>query len=141
MRQYIEPKLAALPADIRDRIHLSDAPAEALPYEDATFDCAVVTLVLCSVEDTTAALSELRRVLKPNGELRLLEHVAAGGAWGRIQRIIQPAYGWTSGNCHLRRDTETLLREAGFEVTVTDRPKLGPLWPAFTATATIRSTE
>ena len=49
MRQHIEPKLAALPLEVRDRVHLSDAPAEALPFENATFDVAVVTLVLCSV--------------------------------------------------------------------------------------------
>jgi SAM-dependent methyltransferase len=138
MRQHLEPKLAALPAGIRDRVHLSDAPAEALPFDDAIFDCAVVTLVLCSVADTTAALSELRRVLKPSGELRLIEHVAADGAWGTVQRIVQPVYGWMSGECQLRRDTESLLREGGFEVTVTERPSFGPMWPAFAGTATRR---
>ena len=140
MRQHIEPKLAALPAGVRDRVRLHDAPAEALPFDDATFDCAVVTLVLCSVENTTAALSELRRVLKPGGELRLIEHVAADGAWGRIQRIVQPVYGWMSGNCQLHRPTETLLREAGFDVTVTQRMTLGlPIVPAFAGTATLES--
>ena len=138
MRQHIEPKIAALPAGIRDRVHFHDAPAEALPFEDATFDCAVVTLVLCSVANTTAALSELRRVLKPDGELRLIEHVAADGAWGTVQRIVQPVYGWMSGECQLTRPTEALLREAGFEVTVTQRMKLGmPLFPAFAASATL----
>lgn len=139
MRQHLEPKLAALPAEVRDRVHLSDAPAEALPFEDATFDCAVITLVLCSVANTTATLSELRRVLKPGGELRLIEHVAADGAWGTVQRIVQPVYGWMSGDCQLRRDTEALLREAGFEVTVTERTSFGPLWPAFAGTAKLES--
>jgi SAM-dependent methyltransferase len=139
MRQHLEPKLAALPADVRPRVHLSDAPAEALPFEDATFDCAVVTLVLCSVGDVSRTLAELRRVLKPGGELRLIEHVAADGAWGKVQRAIQPVYGWMSGECQLHRHTEAALRDAGFDVNVSERMKLGvPLFPAFAGTATPR---
>lgn len=139
MRRHIEPKLAALPADVRARVHLSDAPAETLPFDDATFDCAVVTLVLCSVADPARSLSELRRVLKPGGELRLIEHVAADGAWGRVQRAIQPVYGWTSGGCQLHRSTEDALRDAGFDVNVTQRLKLGmPIFPAFAGTAAKR---
>jgi ubiquinone/menaquinone biosynthesis C-methylase UbiE len=52
-----------------------DASAEQLPFADATFDTAVVTLVLCSVPDQRAALEEVARVLKPNGRLLFLEHV------------------------------------------------------------------
>lgn len=52
-----------------------DASAEQLPFADATFDTAVVTLVLCSVSDQRAALEEITRVLKPNGRLLFLEHV------------------------------------------------------------------
>jgi ubiquinone/menaquinone biosynthesis C-methylase UbiE len=52
-----------------------DAPAEQLPFADATFDTAVVTLVLCSVSDQRAAVDEVARVLKPNGRLLFLEHV------------------------------------------------------------------
>jgi len=140
MRQHLGPRIAALPAEVRARIHLSDAPAEALPFEDATFDCAVVTLVLCSVEDLARSLSELRRVLKPDGELRLIEHIAAEGAWGKVQRTIQPVYGWMSGECRLHRHTEAALRGAGFDLNVTERMKLGvPIFPTFAGTATRRS--
>jgi SAM-dependent methyltransferase len=139
MRKHIEPKLAALPADVRERVHLSDSPAEALPFEDASIDCAVVTLVLCSVADPERALSELRRVLKPGGELRVIEHVAADGVWGKVQRAIQPVYGWMSGDCHLHRSTEAALQGAGFDVSVTERMNLGvPIVPAFAATAVRR---
>ena len=141
MRQHLQPKIAALPADVRDRVHLGDAAAEALPYNDATFDCAVVTLVLCSVEDLPRALLELRRVLKPGGELRLIEHIAADGAWGKVQRAIQPVYGWMSGECRLHRHTEAALRDAGFDVEVRERMKLGvPIFPAFAGTARVRAT-
>ena len=136
MRQHLGPKVAALPAEVRARVHLSDAPAEVLPFEDATFDCAVVTLVLCSVEDLPRSLSELRRVLKPDGELRLIEHIAADRAWGKVQRVIQPVYGWMSGECRLHRHTEAALRDAGFDVNVMERMKLGvPIFPAFAGTA------
>jgi ubiquinone/menaquinone biosynthesis C-methylase UbiE len=139
MRQHLQQKLGALPPAVRERVHLSDAPAEALPFDDATFDCAVVTLVLCSVADPTVALSELRRVLKPDGELRLIEHVAADGTWGKVQNAIQPVYGWMSGECRLHRRTEESIREAGFEVAVTERLRLGvPIFPAFAGIATPR---
>lgn len=51
------------------------APAERLPFPDATFDTAVMTLVLCSVPNQERALVEIARVLKPNGRLLFLEHV------------------------------------------------------------------
>ena len=52
------------------------APAEDLPFEDGTFDVAVSTLVLCGVDDQPRALRELRRVLRPGGQLLFIEHVA-----------------------------------------------------------------
>src|SRR6187397_2674829 len=56
-------------------IELVQAPAEALPFPDAQFDTAVSTLVLCTVSDQAQALRELRRVLKPGGQLLFIEHV------------------------------------------------------------------
>jgi len=136
MMRRLQPKLQALPAEARERVHTHDAPAEHLPFEDATFDCAVVTLVLCTVTDVDASLAELRRVLKPGAEVFLLEHVRASGAWAKVQRFIQPVYGWTAGGCQLSRDTEQSLRAAGFEVEVTQRTSLGaPIFPSFVATA------
>jgi SAM-dependent methyltransferase len=135
MAQHITPKLAALPAEARAKVHLQDAPAEQLPFPDASFDCAVVTLVLCSVSDLTAAIAELRRVVKPGGELRLVEHVKGEGARAKVQSLVQPVYGWTSGNCQLSRQTEQALRNGGFDVDVTQRTAMGPLWPVFVGTA------
>ncbi|HLG11749.1 MAG TPA: class I SAM-dependent methyltransferase [Dehalococcoidia bacterium] len=138
MAQRIQPRLEGLPADVRAKVHVSDAPAEQLPFGDGEFDCAVVTLVLCSVSDPAAAIAELRRVLKPGGELRLVEHVKGEGKRAAFQSIVQPVYGWTSGNCQLSRRTEDALRAGGFEVNVTQRTALGPLWPAFVGTASRR---
>src|SRR3981081_3177019 len=57
------------------------ARAEALPVEDGSVDAAVDSLVLCSVPDVAAALAEIRRVLRPGGELRFFEHVRSEKLW------------------------------------------------------------
>ena len=57
-----------------------EAPGEALPFADDSFDTVALTLVLCTVPDPEAALSEIARVLKPGGRFLFLEHVRAGGA-------------------------------------------------------------
>src|SRR5207253_9582664 len=62
------------------------APAEDLPFEDATFDVAVSTLVLCGVDDQPRALRELRRVLRPGGQLLFFEHLRSTDPdWARLQ--------------------------------------------------------
>jgi ubiquinone/menaquinone biosynthesis C-methylase UbiE len=92
------------------------ARAEALPFRDGVFDTVVSGLVLCSVEDPGAALAEVRRVLRPGGALRLLEHVRAGGLAGRLQDLLQPAWTAFTGGCRPNRDTERAVLEAGFVV-------------------------
>jgi ubiquinone/menaquinone biosynthesis C-methylase UbiE len=141
MAQRIRPKLDALPQAVRVKVRLQEAPAEELPFSDAEFDCAVVTFTLCSVADLDAAITELRRVLKPDGELRVVEHVEGSGARRAVQHLLQPIYGWLSGACHLTRRTEEALARGGFKISVTGRPALGPLWPGFTATARMGGSE
>lgn len=98
-------------------ITLTQAPVEALPFADETFDSAVATLVFCSVTDPAHGLSEIRRVLKPGGTLLLLEHVRAQGAIAsRIQDIITPLTRLMVGNCHWNRDTERAVADAGFDI-------------------------
>jgi ubiquinone/menaquinone biosynthesis C-methylase UbiE len=90
--------------------------AEALPFADASFDTVVSTLVLCTVEDVGRSLAEIRRVLRPAGELLLIEHVRADeGALARWQdRLHRPwrAFGY---GCHCNRDTHQALTQAGFD--------------------------
>jgi ubiquinone/menaquinone biosynthesis C-methylase UbiE len=136
MLQRLESKIESLPSEARAKVRRQEAPAESLPFGDGDFDCAVVTLVLCSVADVRASLSELRRVLTPSGEMRLIEHVQADGRWATVQKYIQPVYGWVSGECRLSRRTEEAVRSAGFELEVTQRENLGgPLWPGFVGIA------
>jgi SAM-dependent methyltransferase len=104
----------------RTRIDLVDARAERLPFADGRFDAAVLTLVLCSVDDVDAALAELRRVLRPGGQLRLVEHIRSPDAFvAGLQMRMTPLWRRLAGNCHLDRDTLAALRAAGFVIEET----------------------
>ena len=75
-------------------VPLVAARAEALPFRDGTFDTVLSGLVFCSVGDVSRGLDEVKRVLRPGGQLRMLEHVRSRVPWrGRLQDLIQPA--WT----------------------------------------------
>ncbi|MEV5973455.1 methyltransferase domain-containing protein [Streptomyces sp. NPDC051921] len=122
-----EPNLRAL-AVRRAReaavpVEVAGGRAEGLPFRDASFDAAVVCLTLCSVADQRAALAELRRVLRPDGQLRFLEHVRSGTpAMRRVQRVLDATV-WPrlAGGCHTGRDTQAAITAAGFTVTAVDR--------------------
>jgi ubiquinone/menaquinone biosynthesis C-methylase UbiE len=110
------------------RITIRDGTADALPVPDAAFDAGVASLVLCSVPDQATALAELRRVIRPGGELRFYEHVVSkrpGPA--RLQRIadrtIRP---FLSGGCHAARDTLAAIERAGFVVERSERFSFRP---------------
>jgi len=91
------------------------ARAEALPFADQGFDTVVSGLVFCSVQDPPRALGEVRRVLVADGELRMLEHVRhRRPLLARMQDRVQPAWTCFSGGCHLNRDTEAAVEQAGF---------------------------
>lgn len=95
--------------------------AERLPFDNASFDNVVVTLVLCTVADPTAALQEARRVLVDGGRLLLIEHVGAdkGSALERWQRRLHQPWRAFAYGCRCHQDTLRLLDEAGFEMSET----------------------
>lgn len=97
-------------------VPLVRARAEALPFRDGAFDTVVCGLVLCSVDDPARALAEARRVLRPGGALRLLEHVRARGVGGALQDLAQPAWTAVTGGCHPNRETERAVAAAGFAI-------------------------
>ena len=101
---------AGIEADVRL------AGADAIDLEDSVADVAVSTLVLCSVPDVAQVLAEIRRVLKPDGELRFIEHVAAprGTGLSRAQSVLKPLWYLLGNGCRIDRDIGTVIRNAGF---------------------------
>ena len=83
-----------------------EAPAEALPFPDSSFDTAVFTLVLCTVPDPAAALAEAARVLRPGGRLLFVEHVRSGEPEvARWQDRLEKPWRFFGDGCHCNRDT------------------------------------
>ena len=103
------------------RIHLELGDAQALPYADNSFDAVVATFLLCSVPDPRLSVAEALRVLKPGGQLLLLEHVLSERR--PMRRLMQwldpiPFHLW---GAHINRDTLATVRGGGFlEVTDTN---------------------
>ena len=101
----------------REKLTLIEAGAEAIPLESSTVDTVVMTWTLCSVAHPSEVLQEIRRVLRPGGELLFVEHGAAPDAGvARWQDRLTPLWKRISGGCHLNRDTALLLSSAGFDL-------------------------
>jgi SAM-dependent methyltransferase len=116
-------------------IRIVDGTAEAVPAEDGAFDAAVVMGVLCSVSDPPAALRELRRVLRPGGELRFWEHVRSrNAAFRALQRTVDALF-WTRalGGCETTRNTEAAIRDAGFQIAALDHGFHSSSWLTVTS--------
>ncbi len=110
-RDRAADRIAASPATI---IHVG-LDGQSLPIEDHSCDGALSTFTLCTIPDVDAALAELRRVLKPGGELHFLEHGRSPDpkvrAW---QHRIEPVQKRLADGCHLTRDPVALIEAAGF---------------------------
>ena len=104
-------------------VEVSEGLADELPLADHSMDAAVFCLVLCSVPDPLSALQEARRVLRPGGQLRVLEHVRADSpGMVRVQRLMDATF-WPAlaGGCHTSRDTAAEIERAGFTIDRLDR--------------------
>jgi ubiquinone/menaquinone biosynthesis C-methylase UbiE len=104
-------------ANVGFPVHLLKASSEKLPLEDQSFDTVVMTFTLCSIPDVGAALLEIRRVLKSEGELLFAEHGRAPDPDViRWQDRITPVWKRIGGGCHLNRKVDDLIQAAGFRL-------------------------
>ncbi|WP_214402482.1 class I SAM-dependent methyltransferase [Pseudonocardia lacus] len=96
--------------DLRDRV------AEHTGLPDHSVDAVISSLVLCTVTDPAAVLAEIRRILRPGGTYRFVEHVAApaGTPTRALQRALRRPWAWTFEGCSCERDLAGALRDAGF---------------------------
>jgi ubiquinone/menaquinone biosynthesis C-methylase UbiE len=119
-----------------------EAPAERLPFEDASFDTAVFTLVLCTVPDPAAALVEVARVLRPGGRMLFIEHVRSEDpGLARWQDRLEKPWRFLGDGCHCNRDTVATIEASPLTVEQLERdrmPKAPPIVkPLARGTATL----
>jgi ubiquinone/menaquinone biosynthesis C-methylase UbiE len=134
-----EPRLRGLATEAARQatasVTVASGTAERLPLPDHSVDGAVLCLVLCSIVDRAAALTELRRVLRPGGMLRFLEHtITDTPGLARVQQIADATI-WPllTGGCHTATDPAGDIAAAGFALAGVRRlrfPKTGPVIPA-----------
>jgi ubiquinone/menaquinone biosynthesis C-methylase UbiE len=113
------------------RVSVRDGAADPLPLEDASFDAAIASLVLCTVPGPARALAELRRVLKPGGELRFMEHVRSDRTRkARLQDRLDRWGIWprVGGGCHCGRDAVGAIEAAGLRIERVRSLDVGPSW-------------
>lgn len=126
---YLRERAAEAGGGAAVSVRVVGGVAERLPLEDASVDAGVASLVLCSVPDQDAALQELRRVIRPGGELRFYEHVVsrkrrAARIQGAADATFWPIVG---GGCHMARDTGSAIERAGFVVEHCERFAFAPV--------------
>jgi SAM-dependent methyltransferase len=115
-----DPNLLAMAGDVPNfgmRVNFIEASAEAIPLDDRSVDTVVTTWTLCTIPGSAAALSEMRRVLKPQGRLLFVEHGLSpdrGVRWW--QDSLTPIWRRISGGCHLNRPIRSMIEDAGFRI-------------------------
>jgi SAM-dependent methyltransferase len=118
-------------AESGESSEIVEAPAQSLPFEDSSFDTAVFTLVLCTVPDPAASLTEAARVLKPGGRLLFVEHVRAEDpGLARWQDRLERPWRFLADGCHCNRDTVAAIEASPLKlerVEKGDLPKALPL--------------
>ena len=118
-----------LPRRVADRIAAASFPikqvalsAERLPLDDDSFDCAISTFTLCTIPDATAAIREVRRVLKPGGTFLFLEHgLNDDPSVAKWQRRLNPIQRVIGHGCNLDRRIDSLIADAGLTIVHLDR--------------------
>ena len=98
-----------------------DLPGEQIPLANETVDTVLLTFTLCTIPDWRAALEQMKRVLKPDGQLLFLEHgESPEPGTQKWQHRITPGWRKIAGGCHLNRNIAELIASAGFEIIELD---------------------
>lgn len=115
------PRLIAMARRAASRstlpVKFIEGSAEAIPLGDESVDTVVTTWTLCTIPEAVAALAEMRRVLRPSGQLLFVEHGLAPDARVRKwQDWLTPAWKRIGGGCHLNRPIRDLIEHAGYRI-------------------------
>lgn len=120
---------AKLPVDAYIKLILGGIGDGNTNFPENHFDFIVSTLVLCTIPNPEAALAEFKRWLKPNGKLILIEHIRSHNhVTGIAQDIVNPAWKLVADGCNLNRDTDKMVKNAGFKTVSENHFHLGFRW-------------
>lgn len=123
-------RAAARRSGLRLEVHERRAEQTSLP--DDSVDAVISSLVLCSVQSPEAALTEIRRILRPGGTFRFVEHVVARShtPTRAAQRVCRRPWAWAFEGCSCERDLAAAVRAAGFRSVTIERYRVHtPLLP------------
>jgi len=116
-RKLLSIAAAGPPPDRPTSFELIEGSAETIPLEDKSIDSVVSTWTLCTIPDVRAALGEMRRVLRPSGQLFFVEHGRSPDEKvRRWQDRLTPFWKQIGGGCHLNRPIGELLEQSGFRI-------------------------
>lgn len=126
----MHPHLSAKAHRCGIELDIHTVPGEELDLAAESTEAVVGTLVLCSVENPSRVVAEVRRILKPGGRYVFLEHVAApkGSHLRSLQDLLHEAWHWLFDGCNLNRDTHSILLDSGFSAVDMDCFMLRPAW-------------
>jgi ubiquinone/menaquinone biosynthesis C-methylase UbiE len=115
LQRMARERAASLPVNVE---FLSQSAEEPLPLPDESVDTIVMTWTLCSIANAPKALKQMKRVLKPGGNLVFVEHGRAPDRGVAVwQDRLNPTWKRIGGGCNLNRKVDELITEAGFHIT------------------------
>lgn len=113
MRRKAQPNLRRSPV----AVEWLELPGERIPLDDDSVDTVLLTFTLCTIPDWRTALQQMKRVLRPGGELIFLEHGESHDhSVRKWQHRLTPTWKKFAGGCHLNRHIADLIKDAGFEI-------------------------
>ncbi len=120
----ISIKMLKFAREIANSVQLVQADAETLPFAESTFDAAFATLVFCSIPNPGKAFTELKRIIKPNGKIILLEHVRPNGLLGNTFDFLN-IFTVALFEDHFNRQTAKIAADSGLKILKLEEKAFG----------------